>query len=261
LISGSDIPAWRASSFLLGLLLIWAALGSPVASYDHELLTFHMIQHLLLMTFAPALIFLGAPLHAVWHGMPQSLRNALGIVFERPLVRRFAHVLTRPALCWGVSALTLIGWHIPTLFTLGLRSEAWHAVEQASFFGAGLLFWWPVLRPWPSSSPRPQWSILLYLFLATLPCDILSGFLVFSERIAYPVYLSTSRRFGLSVLADQQCAGALMWTCVTVVYLVPATILTIRLLTAGNSQGRESVHSKSHGMAASRRNPQGVEVL
>jgi cytochrome c oxidase assembly factor CtaG len=120
------------------------------------------------------------------------------------------------ALCWTVSALTLLGWHVPALFTLGMHSEVWHAVEQASFLGAGFFFWWPVVRPWPSASAWPQWSTLLYLFLATLPCDLLSGFLVFSDRVAYPVYFSMPRHFGFSVLEDQQCAAALMWTCVTV---------------------------------------------
>jgi hypothetical protein len=57
-----------------------------------------------------------------------------------------------------------------------------------------------------------------------LPCDILSGFLVFSDRVAYPAYSSMPRHFGFSVMEDQQCAAALMWTCVTLVYLVPAAI-------------------------------------
>jgi len=103
-------------------------------------------------------------------------------------------------------------------------------VEHASFLVTGLLFWWPVIHPWPSVSRWPELSIILYLFLATLPCDILSGFLVFCDRVVYSVYFSASQPFGLSALADQQCAGALMWTCVTVVYLVTGAILTTRLL-------------------------------
>jgi len=55
------VPAWRAYSFLIGLFLIWVAVGSPLAALDEQLLTVHMIQHLLLMTFAPGLILLGAP--------------------------------------------------------------------------------------------------------------------------------------------------------------------------------------------------------
>ena len=72
--------------------------------------------------------------------------------------------------------------------------------------------------------------MVLYLFLATLPCDVLSGFLVFSDRIAYPMYLSMPRMTGLSVLQDQQCAGALMWTCVTLVFLIAGTVLSMQLL-------------------------------
>src|SRR5262249_61029174 len=98
---------------------------------------------------------------------------------------------------------------------------------QAPVLLAGLLFGRPVGPPGPSR-PEPRWSTVLYLFLATLPCDILSGFLVFSDRVAYSVYLSTSS--GLTALDDQQCAGAVMWTCVTVVYLVAGTIVSIRLL-------------------------------
>ena len=227
--SPSAVPGWRLASFLFGMSLVWAAVGSPLAAYDHELLTVHMIQHLLLMTFAPALILLGEPLLVFWQAWPR-LGKVLGLHFGRPSARQFARMLSHPALCWTVPALTLLGWHVPALFTLGMQSQVWHFVEQVSFFGAGFLFWWPVIQPWPSVSTEPKWSTLLYLFLATLPCDILSGFLVFSDRVVYPVYFSMPRHFGLSVLEDQQCAAALMWTCVTVVYLVPAAILSTRLL-------------------------------
>ena len=227
--SPSAIPGWRLASFLFGMSLVWGALGSPLIAYDHDLLTVHMIQHLLLMTFAPALILLGEPLLVFWQAWPR-LGKVLGLHFGRPLARQLARMLSHPALCWTVSALTLLGWHVPALFTLGMQSQVWHFVEQVSFFGAGFLFWWPVIQPWPSVSTEPKWSTLLYLFLATLPCDILSGFLVFSDRVVYPVYFSMPRHFGLSVLEDQQCAAALMWTCVTVVYLVPAAILSTRLL-------------------------------
>ena len=57
--SSSVIQLWRAAGFFLGLILIWTACGSPLAAYDHSLLTFHMIKHLLLMTVGPALILLG----------------------------------------------------------------------------------------------------------------------------------------------------------------------------------------------------------
>ena len=235
--SASAVPGWRLASFLFGVCLVWAALASQLVAYDHDLLTVHMIQHLLLMTFAPALILLGEPLLMFWHGLPRFVQVLCERMLRRPLAQRFGRALSRPALCWTVSALTLLGWHVPALFTLGMHSEAWHSLEQASFLVAGFVFWLPVIQPWPSVSMGPQWSALLYLFLATLPCDILSGFLVFSDRVAYPLYFSKPRHFGFSVLEDQQCAAALMWTCVTLVYLVPAVILSTRLLSPRFERG------------------------
>jgi putative membrane protein len=260
-VSASATFAWRLASFLLGIFLIWAAFGSPLVGYDHDLLTIHMIQHLLLMTFAPSLILLGEPLLLFWHGLPRFARGLCAQVLRRPLAQRFGWALSRPALCWTVSAATLIGWHIPSVFTLGMHSELWHSVEQASFLGAGLLFWWPVIQPWPSVSTGPRWWTLLYLFLATLPCDILSGFLVFSDRVAYPVYFSMPRHSGFSVLQDQQCAAALMWTCVTLAYLIPAAILSTRLLSPRSCQGSDLVQSELRAGPTVNRNPHSLEAV
>jgi cytochrome c oxidase assembly factor CtaG len=258
--SSKTIEAWRAGSFLIGLFLIWVAMASPLADLDHEFLTVHMIQHLLLMTFAAPLTLLGEPMMLLWSGLrsrPEGNPNVLarrrggqpeGMQGHRPRAERFVRHPglefmrenapqrgARIIFCWLAATAALVVWHIPAAFALGMRSHAWHVFEQASFFTTGLLFWWPVVQPWPSARKLTDWSIILYLFLATLPCDILSGFLVFSERVAYPVYLSTSDQSSLTVLADQQCAGALMWTCVTIVYLVAAAILSIRLLSPQNS--------------------------
>jgi hypothetical protein len=66
----------------------------------------------------------------------------------------------------------------------------------------------------------------------------------------------------MAALEDQQCAGALMWACVTFVYLVPATILTTRLLTSRNSEQEDVlVQPELHGMTSSQRDQQCVEVV
>jgi cytochrome c oxidase assembly factor CtaG len=126
------------------------------------------------------------------------------------------------------------------LFELALRSERWHEIEHGYFLAAGLLFWWPIVQPWPSVARWPLWSAPLYLFLATLPCDALSAFLAFCDRVVYPSYLSAHRVFDISalrisvlrisVLNDQQWAGALMWVWVTFAYLAPAVAITVQIL-------------------------------
>jgi putative membrane protein len=222
--------AWRVVSFLVGLTLIWLAIASPVAALDHELLTVHMLQHLLLMTLAPPLIWLGAPVGPVLHGLPRRfVRSLLVPLWQSQTGKRFSGAMATPKVAWLAACAALVGWHIPTFFALGMRSAPWHLFEQLSFLGTGLLFWWPVVQPSADAS-RLDPSMILYLFFATLPCDILSGFLVFSDRVVYPIYFSSSHLLGFSPLLDQECAAALMWTCVTIVYFVAGAILTTRLL-------------------------------
>ncbi|MBV8049880.1 MAG: cytochrome c oxidase assembly protein [Acidobacteriaceae bacterium] len=240
------IAAWRACSFLLGLFLIWAALASPFSSLDHELLTAHMLKHLLLMTVAPPLIWLGEPMRCVAWAFPIAIWRT-----RISALQQIGKALARPEVCWLAAAAALLLWHIPAIFALGMRSAEWHFVEQSSFLVSGLLFWWPVIQPWPSAL-RPELSMILYLFFATVPCDVLSGFLVFCDRVIYTGYLSSSRLFGLDALGDQQCAAALMWTCVTLVYLVAGTTLSMRLLSRQNSRDHEFAYADMYVIPAQR---------
>jgi cytochrome c oxidase assembly factor CtaG len=229
--AANAIPWWRAASFLVGVFLIWLTVGSPLALLDERLLTAHMAQHLLLMTVAPALILMGAPVMPMLHGLPQQfVQSVLGPVLRWPFVQSIGRVLSQPAVCWLAATTALVGWHVPGVFNLALQSEGWHIAEHSSFLAAGFLFWWPVIQPWPSVPVWSRWSILLYLFSATLPCDILSAYLTFCDHVVYPAYLDSPRLFGLSALEDQQCAGALMWTCITLLFLIPAAQITLRLL-------------------------------
>ena len=231
------MPAWRAIAFLGGLLCLWLAVGSPFAGLDQELLTAHMVQHLLLMTIGPPLILLGSPVLA--HGFPK-----IDPFLNLAPVQNLGAILTNLVFCWFAAAAVLIGWHIPAAFELGRGSEFWHQVEHVTFLIAGLLFWGPVIPFQPSVSP-PRWSIVLYLFMATLPCDALSAFLAFCGRVVYTSYLHVPRHFNLSPLQDQECAGALMWTCATFAYLIPAVLITARLLSLSPVHERRSLRTTS----------------
>ncbi|MGC2720462.1 MAG: cytochrome c oxidase assembly protein, partial [Candidatus Acidiferrales bacterium] len=217
------IPRWRFGAFLAGNVFVWIAVGSPLTAFDDASLTVHMLQHLLLMSVAPPLILLGAPQLALLHGLPQPVaRKIVSPVLRSVPLRRLGPIVTNPAFCWLAASFVLVGWHVPAVFELALRREWLHELEHASFVVAGLLFWWPVIQPWPSVARWPRWSIPLYLFAATLPCDALSAFLAFCDRVVYSTYLSGPRFFAWSPLEDQQCAATLMWVSVTIILLVPA---------------------------------------
>jgi cytochrome c oxidase assembly factor CtaG len=230
------ISAWRLAAFLGGTVSLWIAIGSPVEAFDDVSLTVHMVQHLLLMAIAPPLILLGAPTLPLVQGLPRCMaRGGVAPFLRWGWVKRLGHLITNPAICWLAAAVALIGWHIPAVFELALRSHGWHEFEHASFLGTGLLFWWPVVQPWPSTARWPRWSIPLYLFCATLPCDALSGFLAFCDRVVYSSYLSAAQLLTTSPLQDQECAAAMMWASVTIIFLIPAVIVAIQILSPKNA--------------------------
>ena len=234
------ILPWRVTAFMTGMFALWIALGSPLRALHHELLSIHMVEHVLLMAVAPPLILLGAPFRSFVQALPQRLVNEARAGFQswppmQQLGQRLGRVLGNPIFCWLAAVIALIGWHIPAAFELAMRSTLWHEFEYACFFGSGLLFWWPVIQPWPSVAHSPRWSTVLYLFFATFPCDILSAFLTFCDRVVYPWYLSGNRHSVISPLQDQEYAGALMWVCVTFIYLLPAVVITTQLLSSPGS--------------------------
>jgi putative membrane protein len=243
------IPIRRLAAFIFGLVLLWIAGASPLSALDHVSLTIHMINHLILMLAAAPLILAGAPALPLLLGLPmrveRSLQNSLLHSLPAQGLRRlFRH----PVFCWLFAAGTVIGWHVPAVFQLALRSHWWHRVEYTSFILAGLLFWRPVMRAEPRWS---RWSIPLYLFLATLPCDILSAFLTFCDRVVYPSYVHAPHLFNLSPLEDQQCASALMWVSVTIVYLLPAVAITMNLLSPADAYSQQAAQGLPEGPPSS----------
>jgi cytochrome c oxidase assembly factor CtaG/polyferredoxin len=224
-------PRWRLAAFLSGLAAFWAAVASPLDALSGWILWAHMTQHLVLMLLAPPLLLAGAPEIPLLRGLPRPfVRHVVGPFFTSPAVVRLGRLLTHPATGLAAMAGAMWGWHVPAAYELALRSSGWHEVEHATFLAAGLLFWWPVVMPWPSRRRWPAWTTPLYLLAGDLTNTALAAALTFSDRVVYPTYESAPRLFGLTALADQSLAGLLMWVPGSLAFLVPAAISTARLL-------------------------------
>jgi putative membrane protein len=256
------ISAWRLAAFLTGVAGVWLAIGSPLEVFDDVSLTVHMVQHLLLMSFAPPVILLGWPALPLLRGLPRWVgRFIIGPVSRSACIKWLANAVTHPLVCWLAAAFALVGWHVPSVYDAALRWEWLHVLEHASFFVAGILFWWPVVQPWPSTNRWPRWLIPLYLFCATFPCDVLSGFLAFCDRVVYVSYLSGPPIFGMSPLQDQECGAALMWVSVTLIFLIPAVVVTMEILSPKKAHWVEEPRTGSQGVADQYLHVSKLEVL
>ncbi len=118
-----ELPPWRGTCFVAGILSLWIAVASPIDALDDYLLTAHMIQHFILMSVAPPLIVLGAPTVPLLRGLPRWLIRALSQpVFRARWFHKLCRLVTHPVFAWLAMNIAYLGSHVPALFELTFRS-------------------------------------------------------------------------------------------------------------------------------------------
>jgi cytochrome c oxidase assembly factor CtaG len=213
----------EAVIFQGGLLLAAAAIVSPLAYWSGVYIWVRAIQDLTLALVAPGLIVLGAP----WAAL------ARGLVRPEPRGRD----VTRPPpwwLRWPVATVVAfnviwVAWHLTALFDRVPASRAAAAAEYLLYLGAGTLFWLQLIgsRPWsPAAAPLRRAALLT----GTVVVDTVLGMvLVFGESVVYPGYANAAHHV-MTVLDDQQLAGAVLWMGMLPVVAAAAVTVLLRWL-------------------------------
>lgn len=229
--------SWRWWCFMGGILALVVAVSSPLDTLDDKLLVIHMAQHFVLMSIAPPLILFGAPVVPMLRGLPRPfVRRVLGPLIRLQPLRAFFHALVQLRVAWLIMVISYLAWHVPAAYEATLASENIHNFEHACFFFSNVLFWWPIIEPWPSRYRGSRWLLLPYLLSAGVANTAVSAFLVFSDRLVYPSYGLHPGIFGFSPMQDQAAAGAFMWVANSIVFLFPAYGITLQLLSPRRSR-------------------------
>jgi putative membrane protein len=201
--TGRGVRRWQVACFWGGIIVLFIALLSPIDTFSETALSIHMIQHLLLTLIAPPLLVLGLPPLALIGSIPMRWRRGVGRWWHHQLIlKQLWQRLSDPLIGWGVFALALWLWHLPPLYQSAVNNSVIHMIEHASFFGAGVLFWWSI---------HNRYAIgLLSLFTTAVHSSILGALMTFSSQVWYPIYGS---------LEDQQLAGLIMWVPGGIIFL------------------------------------------
>jgi len=205
---GKAVPRWRQWCYGAGIVVLIAALSTPLGVLSEKLLVAHMVEHLLIGDIAALLIVLGLTGPMIAPLLRIGLFNRL-------------RVLTHPLVALPLWALDLYAWHIPVLYQAALRNEYVHGLEHACFLLAGIAMWMALFGP----LPKPAWfgnlGRLGYIIGVRLIEGILGNVLLWSHTIFYPYYRVHELPYGISPLQDQIDAGAVM--------MVEGSIVTILL--------------------------------
>jgi cytochrome c oxidase assembly factor CtaG len=206
---------WRAASFYAGLLVILAALASPIDTLAEKLFWVHMTQHVMLLTIAAPLIVLGAPWNSIWRPLPLGVRRTLAKTVSRSAwwapLRALAGLLGRPLPAWIAFNVNLVAWHVPAAYDLAVRDRAIHDLEHVTFLVFGVLLWAQVLDSPPLRARLSAIRRVYYIVATAIVGWIVALVLVFAASPLYPAYAHLAHRpGGISALTDQQLAGGVM---------------------------------------------------
>jgi putative membrane protein len=230
---------WRQLCFYGGLTVILAAL-LELGGLSQDLLYVHMVEHLLLGDLGALLLVLGLTGPVLAPVLRIGLFNRL---------RALAH----PAVAFPLWALDLYVWHIPVLYEAALRHAGVHALQHAMFIGFGINMWMALFGPLPMPSWFSNLGRLLYIVAVRLTGAVLGNVFLWSGTVFYDFYRHGDALHGISPLADQNIAGAVM--------MVEESLLTLGLFcwlflrVARESEQRQELleYAQAHGLQLSER--------
>jgi putative membrane protein len=226
----------RLLAWLGGVLCVAIALISPVDTLADQVFALHMVQHVLLLDFAPILLILG-----------------LTKVLLRPIARTVLDVeralgpIAHPAFAVVLYVGFMWLWHVPALYDAALSHSAVHVLEHTCFLTAGMLYWWHLLSP-VRGRHLTGLSPVVYMASTKVMVGLLGIFLTFAPSSIYSFYEHAPRVWGLTPGDDQAAAGAIMAIEQSIVMGIALAYLFVRAL--GESEREEQRQERFADAAA-----------
>ena len=129
--AGGRWPLRRTASFLGGISCVVFALQSGIDAYDDRLLSIHMVQHMLLLLVAPALLLGGRPLILALRALPPRRRSSLAKAVHS------ARAYTAPVPALAVFGAVVVLTHLPGFYDATLAERCVPLLRARALSGGG----------------------------------------------------------------------------------------------------------------------------
>jgi cytochrome c oxidase assembly factor CtaG len=133
----------------------------------------------------------------------------------------------------------LVATHLPSFYDATLRDPVLHQAEHGLYLLSGLLLWWPLLDADPVPAHRLGGLARLgYMLAAMVPMALVGAYLNRHATLVYGAYGPAARALGVSALADQAQAGAIMWVAGNTIMIAVGLWTVIAALVAEERRQR-----------------------
>ncbi len=194
------VSRFNIGCFIGAMVMLWVASDWPMHDIGEEYLySAHMLQHMMLSYFLPPLVLMATP---EW---------LLRVLVGNGRFYRVVVFFTKPIIAAVLFNAVVIITHIPQVVSASVDNGPLHYSLHFAVVMFSLLMWMPVVGPFPELQMTPLGKCI-YLFLQSLVPTIPAAWLTFADDAVYRTYDQPVRVWGMSVIIDQQLAGAIMKT-------------------------------------------------
>ncbi|MGH3715750.1 MAG: cytochrome c oxidase assembly protein, partial [Micromonosporaceae bacterium] len=252
--AGTGWPPLRLVSWSAGWLVVGLATSSGLAAYAPLMFSVHMAQHLALMTLAPILMVLGAPvtmaLRALRRGSEPGLRGPRDWL-RLALHSRYMRVLAHPVVALAILVVSLFAMYFTGLYELALRSHATHLGMLLHLLLTGYLFYWTVIGVDPTPH-RVAPPVRLLVLFAGMGFHAFFGVALMQSGVAMAPdwYAALDLPWLPDPLADQKAAGGIAWSFGEIPSLVVAIALVVQWLRVDEREARQFDRAAARAVAA-----------
>ncbi|MEX2501275.1 MAG: cytochrome c oxidase assembly protein [Trueperaceae bacterium] len=196
---GRPYPTGRALLFYGALALLYLLEGSPLHDLaERYSFTAHMVQHMGVSYVVAPMILAAVP---IWVWRPLLLTRGLAPI---------SAVLLHPLVAFGTFTFFFSAWHVPVIYDGSLQNATAHHAQHLAFLFVSIMLWWPLMSRVPERPRLGHLLSLVYLFLLPVFQLPVFGSITFADHVLYATYANAPWTLGMSAIAEQTLAGAVM---------------------------------------------------
>jgi putative copper resistance protein D len=204
---GFRVPRTQQAFWWGGIALTAIGLMGPADYYADDLMSAHMVQHLLIADISAPLILAGIRTPVLQFYLPKQVLVPLA---HRRGLRKFFRKVRAPLPAMVIYIVVLYTWHMGFAFEGALRHPLLHALQHESFVISSALVWWSVVEPQRRRLRGELWKIGQIIGCRVAGMFLAMAFIIASSPLYGSYYGDRATKHGLSPLTDQQLAGGLM---------------------------------------------------
>lgn len=259
----SDPPSdGRVIAFYFGLLLVLAAMVSPLVAVARQSAFAHQVLDAALRVGAPLAIFAARPQRLIFAGLPKRVRRgAFAQLWRDPAANWLGEGLAAPLMAAAVNIAVFWFWLLPWTQDAAVTVPAVGWIARLSQLGAGCLFFGVLFDNRDPDLGGTAYGPRVLMLIASALVVLVTGVaLTLKPFELYAAYPAGPRLLGFGAVDDEATAGFVNWAWVSLIYLTTIILVFFRW-NAAEQRAYARAQAPNRSNSAALRLPETAEEL